>query len=280
MPADRRHFLADASMSLAGLALAGCAGTSPERSTRDVASSDTNAAYRMAYAQVFEQEYSARMLSILEQKQVLLVPGFLAQLVQIVGISERIMNGFGPYFGRQQEWLKQQSIAHQYVELNSQNGVEDNARGVTRAIEAAQADVVLVTHSKGCLDSLAALVGNPGLRRKVAAWVAIQGPFLGAPLADVLTDNKLSAAVADFDLRVLGGSRAALNDMRRDHRKAYHDQHAQEIAAVLEAIPTICYGSYMVEPTLLLPANRVGRQFGEPENDGLVSPASARLKDT
>src|SRR3954447_5147160 len=98
MPADRRCFLGGASISLAGVMLAGPTGTFSRVAAKGANALDPNAAYRMAYAQIFEQEHSENLLSSLKGKKVLLVPGFLAQLVQIVGIPERLISGLGPYF--------------------------------------------------------------------------------------------------------------------------------------------------------------------------------------
>ena len=101
------------------------------------------------------------------------------------------------------------------------------------AIEAAKSKIVLVTHSKGCLDSLSALVDHAALRTKVAAWVAIQGPFRGAAMADVLAEPGIVGA-----LELLGGSGAALEDMRSERRLAYHHRdNAKKVAPAYQIFP-------------------------------------------
>ena len=146
--------------------------------------------------------------------EVILVPGFLAQSIQEVGVP---VCGVGPnqYFRRQSEWLGKQNIVNRYLDLESEAAVEVNAIKVAGAIEAAKSKIVLVTHSKGCLDSLSALVDHAALRTNVAAWVAIQGPFRAAAMADVLAEPGIVGA-----LELLGGSGAALEDMRSERRLA------------------------------------------------------------
>ena len=113
---------------------------------------------------------------------------------------------------------------------------------------------------------------------KVAAWVAIQGPFHGAELADVLfaTDpglSRLGAYMPEF-ISDLGG---AIKDMQTGARERYHEAHAPEIAAVLSSIPTICYGSYMNGFNCLSLPGISSTTLGASKTDGLVSPISALL---
>ena len=70
-----------------------------------------------------------------------------------------------------------------------------NAAEIARAITTAPGPVTLVTHSKGSLDALAALSGDPALAAppRIAAWISLQAPFYGLPLADLNARDPLVA---------------------------------------------------------------------------------------
>jgi hypothetical protein len=277
MATDRRQLLATIAGAFTTLSAARCGGSRPETSPQVAEpSAKETEAYKSAYAKMLDKKSLDKVARQLGAMEVVLVPGFLAQIIQEVGLP---VCGVGPnqYFRRQSEWLGKQSIVNRYLDLEP-DAVQVNAIKVAGTIEDAKSKIVLVTHSKGCLDSLSALVDHAALRTKVAAWVAIQGPFRGAPMADVIAEPGIAGVTADAALELLGGSGAALEDMRSERRLAYHRDNATKVAAVLRKTPTICYGSYMVKQTCLSPLNQIGKLAGAPKNDGLVSPDSALLK--
>ncbi len=94
------------------------------------------------------------------------------------------------------------------LDVDSEGSISTNAVEVARAIGAAPGPVTLVTHSKGSLDALAALVANPALApTRVQAWVSLQGPFYGSPLADLNSGDPLVRALTGYLLeKGFGGS--------------------------------------------------------------------------
>lgn len=228
-------------------------------------------AYVAAYATMANPESLNELVRQLGPMTVVFVPGFLARSVQRWGVPFCCV-GPDRYFSRQRRWLSDEGVANSYLDLDSEATIEVNARGVADAIAAAGSQVVLVTHSKGGLDSLAALVDRADLRPRIAAWVALQAPFHGAGLADLAGKLRI-----DRLLRWFGWAGDAIGDMQTERRRAYHTDHAAEIRAVLGAVPTICYGSYMVGASCLWVLGRLSRAGVTGRNDGLVGPDSALL---
>ena len=236
--------------------------------TRAAAETD---AYLAAYARMADPQSLSEVARQLKPMTVVFVPGFLARSVQRWGVPFCFI-GPDRYFSLQRTWLSDQGVVNSYLALDSEATVEVNARGVADAIAAAGSKVVLVTHSKGSLDSLAALVDRADLRPRVAAWVALQAPFHGAGLADLAGKLRIDRLLSRF-----GWAGDAIGDMQTARRRAYHADHAAEIRAVLGAIPTICYGSYMSRASCLSVLNQLSKAGAAGRNDGLVGPDSARL---
>ena len=119
--------------------------------------------------------------------------------------------------------------------FDTSNSVENNARAIREAIRAANKPVILVTHSKGGLDTLEALLAVPGFwGRKVVGWVALQAPFHGSPVAD-----PAPSTVHDLLLRVVGGNGQALDDLKTSTRAAYMEENAERIAELTARVPVI-----------------------------------------
>lgn len=100
--------------------------------------------------------------------------------------------------------------------------------------------IVIVSHSKGGLDTLHALITDPALAEDgpVVGWVALQAPFFGSPVAS------LAPAVADQLLIALGGG-PALSDLSPGVREPYMTANAAAVAQIAAAIPILsCSSTY------------------------------------
>jgi hypothetical protein len=156
-----------------------------------------------------------------------------------------------------------------------------NASAIARAVDSARSPVILLTHSKGSVDALAALVSAPAIRDRVAGWVSLQGAIQGSPVADFVagTGNgeggfgealRRAALTAIFE-RVFGGSLASLHALRTRDRVEYLQRNAGDVHAVLSRIPAVAFGSAAPRRRSML---RVATDWlfrNEPRNDGLVS---------
>ncbi len=277
--ATRRAFIG-AAASLAALRPA-CAA----------ASRDESAAYARAYAVAtgtrgLTGALPARLpegvAAQLREGRVLFVGGFLKQLAEaVVGLLERPV-GLGGYFDAQREALQLQGIDAVELEVHSEGSIARNAPAVASAIAAAPSPVTLVTHSKGSLDTLQALLDHPDLASsaRIRAWISLQAPFLGSPLADLNTGNALARPVTSYLIEhAFGGSPDVLSDLSVAARSTYQAEHASAIEAIVQAVPTICYASWITEgqPSLFRPTWLICKLEGQPRNDGLVGVASAHL---
>jgi hypothetical protein len=277
MWSDRRSFVAGAG---AALAVPGDVGID----------FDGNDAYRRAYAEAEATRGLARDLPPrlpepvavkLRAGRVIFVGGLMKQLAEAVSAMVALPIGFGGYFDEQREALGAQGIDAVELDVDSEGSIATNAVEVARAVGAAPGPVTLVTHSKGSLDALAALIANPALApTRLQAWVSLQAPFYGSPLADLNSRDPLMRALTGYLLKEgFGGSPETLLDLQVSARRLYQRAHAAAIRDIVQAAPTICYGSYLTDdmPSLFRITWLICKFAGEPRNDGLVGVASAHL---
>lgn len=129
--------------------------------------------------------------------------------------------------------------------FDSLAGVARNGEAIAaflRAIEAAEEkSIVVLSHGKGGLDVLDALLRYPSLwDTTLTGWVSLQAPFHGSPVADPYT---LAPGIGDVLFEVLGGEGAALDDLTTNARFLYMSEHADEIAALTAAVPVLSAAS-------------------------------------
>jgi hypothetical protein len=169
-----------------------------------------------------------------------------------------------------------------FVDIESEAPIEENAEQVVKALDAAPGEhITLVTHSKGCLDALDALLRRePEAWSRIRRWVAIQGPFQGTPIADIVATNPTLRKIAQTLLEKAGGKLEGLTGMQTFARSGYQDRHEQKIRALLRGIPTLCVASHVPPQQLhdtFLGAPLLLIQVAAGANDGLVPATSALL---
>jgi len=187
------------------------------------------------------------------------------------------------YMATQVAWLKHEIGAEvAVIRLATSAAVADNAERIAAALLRDGRPAVVVAHSKGGLETLAALMDRRAARR-CAAVIAIQSPFFGSPVADVLVAAAPLRATVAGSLRLLGtGSGVGLRDLTTAARLAWMERHAAEVARLLESIPIICCATELTGTTVgpdrryLALARWIERQGFGP-NDGMVSVRSALL---
>ena len=210
-------------------------------------------------AQVYEalstyalQGFDAQLRSQLKQVPVVgeslagSMPSLRAPLKAGAAVSfhsqERKLDSLGVHY---------QNIAHiSDAGFSTQQGVVANGRAIAGVLTRLRGQnvrrVVIVTHSKGGLDTLEALTTNESLwNAPVVGWVALQAPFFGSPVAGPPADS----AIAQNAL--LAGARQALgrvmplaqafDDLTPGSRSAYMDQKASAIARLTAAVPVRSY---------------------------------------
>lgn len=125
--------------------------------------------------------------------------------------------------------------------------VEHNAAAILKVLRKTKKQVIIVSHSKGGLDTLDALIGAPKLwGDTVIGWIALQAPFYGSPAAD-----PTFSTANDFLLEALGGNGQSADDLKTETRKAYMLENEARIAALTARIPIIsAYSTYEASSTV------------------------------
>ena len=168
---------------------------------------------------------------VLRRHKVLLVPGYFGNL-------------HPGYFGTQLRWLAAIGVEREKVAVRPGQSVAINAPIVATAIRASGKPVVLITHSKGSVDALDALLAESALRMKVAAWVSLQGAFFGSPVADMLLEGSLlDPAVSTVVLQFFGGTKESAQGLTTRASRVYYRERAIAINRVVREVPAVAFAS-------------------------------------
>jgi hypothetical protein len=213
-------------------------------------------------------------------KRVLLVYGLMGEVLAA-------MRPFGvDYMATQSIWLRRVLGADTaVVRLPTGGAVADNALRLRAALLADPRPAVLIGHSKGGLEALATLM-DPEAAARCCAFIAIQSPFFGSPVADALVAASPLHLTASGALRLLRtGSGAGLRDLTSKARLDWSKRNEAHLATLLGKIPVVCCATYldnkMVGPDRrYLHLARWLERRGCGRNDGLVPVASALLPGT
>lgn len=158
------------------------------------------------------------------------------------------------------------------AKIDTDAGVHTNAAVLKAEIEKLERDtgkkVVLLGHSKGGVDAGAALQLYPELRSKVQAFIALQAPFGGTPIASDIGENAhLSALMGGFITQVFRGDRAALDDLSYRSRRALLGDRV----TFTQDVPTFSFASTSKDPRSLTALGALyGRERYGKDGDGLV----------
>lgn len=200
------------------------AGTAPA-----AAGADLTPEYLDAYRR--DCAFDAVHAAVLRRHKVLLVSGYFGDVDPA-------------YFADQLRWLASLGVERERVAVRSRQSPAINAPIVAAAIRASAKPVLLITHSKGSVDTLEALRADPSLRAKVKGWISLQGAFLGTPLADWLLDGSLIDPVAAIViLQFLGGTSESAQGLTTTASRAWYREHAAEIDALLKEVPAVAFAS-------------------------------------
>lgn len=205
--------------------------------------------------------------------RILYVPGFLSDpsdLFKSRYFREQLDELGAVGLKRGEDFVRLAS-AHGY---NGETTETENARAVARMIEASPRPLLVVSHSKGSLEMLIALVDHPELREKIAAWFSIQGAFGGSPVADSVTAKDWSRNAMRAILAIFSGSLEALMGLKTDRRQDYLRENDSEIRAVMNTVPLLAYRSHAPTESMHWSLRKVRDNFGagllEGANDGLM----------
>jgi hypothetical protein len=210
--------------------------------------------------------------------KILFVPGFTATyLDQTVGYFREAraeLERLGLREGKDFELiLDQRGFA-------GERTVSENSAALAEILRDSPRPVLVVTHSKGGVDLLEALIVHPDLRAKVRGWFSYQGAIGGSILADVVSRGWTRPIMRTF-LAAYGGSIEALEDMRQDVRAAYIEEHLADVEAVVREVPVVSLVTQEDYDRLSFRLRTVVKLFDpdylQNESDGMISIRNAML---
>ena len=219
----------------------------------------------------------AALRAWLAGRRVLLAYGLLGEATAAVWLD---------YMGAQQAWLRAQGAAPQVVRVPTAAPVAANAARLREALLADPPGVLLLAHSKGGLEALAALT-EPEAAARCAAFIAFQSPFLGTPVADAVAGRRMLHGLALGWFRLLRcGDGAGLRDLTTAARAAWMAAHAEAVAALPQRLPVVTAATVLEPGSACRGRDRAYAAVGAwlarmaGPNDGLVPLSSALLPGT
>lgn len=214
----------------------------------------------------------ARVANRMRASRILFVPAVLSGIA-LKASRLRLVE----YLTHQVRQLKDQGFDAEIADIDTGATVAANGARLAQILERQHCPTWIVTHSKGGLDALEALVAYPNVRRFVDGWIAFQAPFQGSPIADVACTARKARRIGAAAFRLLGADPRTICDLTTAERGRYLDENATEIAQLLADVPVMCVGT-AVRKGLLPPWPTVKwmEQRGM-RNDGLVPVTSTIL---
>jgi hypothetical protein len=179
-----------------------------------------------------------RVANRLRASHILFVPAVLSGIA-LKASKLRLVE----YLTHQVRQLRDEGFDASIADIDTGTTVARNGERLAEIIAARHQPTWIVTHSKGGLDTLQALVAHPEMRRYVDGWIAFQAPFYGSPVADVASGTMRARRISGAALRLLRADMAAIRDLSTAVRARYMDQHATAIEQVLRDVPVMCVGT-------------------------------------
>lgn len=199
------------------------------------------------------------------------------------GLFGEVMTGLRiDYMRGQLAWLRSLGVDAAPVRLPTAAPVAANAQRIAAAVLAAPAPTLLVAHSKGGLEALAALL-DPVVAVRCRGLLALQCPFHGSPVADLALGFGPMRAMADKALRLAKlGEGQGLLDLTCAPRDAWMRDNHERILALMRGLPVASLATRIGaapdwRDRAYLPLARWMERQGAGENDGLVPVASTQL---
>ncbi|MEQ1875435.1 MAG: hypothetical protein ABL958_02235 [Bdellovibrionia bacterium] len=233
------------------------------------------------YLDLFEKKPDVG--TALKGTQVLFIEGIMANYVHLMG--DLIMKQFGTYtyFDEQEAYVRSIGLGVTRVKLETENSAVKNSIVVANAIRKETKPIILLTHSKGGVDAMMALLNNPDLVQKVVGIVSLQSPFLGTPVADYLETTQPWKAIAYLSLAVMGGSGESLKDLSTAQRIPWYQKNQAAIMKLQSQIPILSFASHKMpeagnkDDTVFKFSRDIMLEKMNAETDGLVPWKSAIL---
>jgi triacylglycerol esterase/lipase EstA (alpha/beta hydrolase family) len=217
----------------------------------------------------------------------LFVPGFLYDPLIELSQAPKIKNWhIAEYFTEMRQALVKAGVKERIAVMGAQDSIFDNGRDLAKILSEMKGPVIIISHSKGGLETLETLVEFRLLRSKVAAWISLQTPFTGSQIADIVYKNNYARSASKKLLeQCFKGSLRSLEELQTPVRGSYMYRNHAAIESLGKEIPITSVGSWVKPGTITKKAGVPGLQVleqvmtfaGASANDGLVELSSARL---
>ncbi len=174
------------------------------------------------------------------------------------------------YMAQTQKHLEGLGLEVHRSHISTTGGVAANAatlRDEVLRLSRGKRSVVLITHSKGGVDALAADAIYREIRPYLRARVLMQPPWGGTPLADMF-DGVLSRSA----LRLVGGSPELIHDLKGAARAGFSAAHHFSLT-----VPTVTLATSQTGWSALTPMVAVLRWRGAGNSDGVVPSRSQEV---
>ncbi len=213
----------------------------------------------------------------LDGQRVLLVYGLLGEIVAA-------LRPFGlDYMQPLRAWFAAQGADATVVRLQTAEAVSANAAKLRAVLLADPRPALIVAHSKGGLEALAALL-DPAAQARCMGFLAMQSPFFGSPVADaVLAAKPMEAATGGLARLLRVGSGEGVKDLTTTARCLWMAAAREPIARLIATVPVACLATRLQEgqargrERLHLAAAQWMERRGCGPNDGLVPVDSALI---
>ena len=196
-------------------------------------------------------------------------------VVMVPGLLAECLASKSTVFADARADLEAQGYRTGYIQTRGRQSSEIDADIIRDAIRAMPADarIILVTHSKGTVDSLVALASYPDLATKIVALVSVAGAVNGSPLADVVPDwvAQLAESIALPECPQGHGVEAA-DSLRRSTRLAWLATHTWP--ARVRTYSLVAVAGADDTAAVLRPFHTILARI-EPANDSLVVASDA-----
>jgi len=215
----------------------------------------------------------------LRKFRVLIVPGFLSDAKRYVRVLEHPFGGKGTpdlteYFAETVKWLKDNQIDYAWVHIQAEQSPEYNAKIIDDAVKHSPRPAIVLSHSKGGVDTLVALLTGT----QIAGWISLDAPFFGSPVADLVADHSATHWLAKEVLTAMGGSEESLESLKVETRIAFMQAHEKEVSGLIQDrhLPMISFAGWKEKKsswkfdTIFKWTRDIVSDWGYPKNDGIV----------
>ena len=202
------------------------------------------------------------------------------------GLFGEVMEGLRSvgvdYMASQRDWLRRIGAEAARVPLPTAAPVADNAARIADVVVSEPSPMLIVAHSKGGLEALAALL-RPDVAARCRGFLALQSPFRGSPVADAALGFGPLSRLAHHALRIARiGDGQGLRDLTCEVRAEWMRSHEDEVAALTSNLPVTSLATMLPEvcgwrERVYLPLARWMERQGAGPSDGLVPVASTTL---